>query len=342
MGHRNLLKDFKRPKSIIFERDEVNEFYGKFIASPLERGFGVTIANSLRRTLLSVMQGYAITAIRVEFTDGEGKQEMLTNEFTSIHGMLEETIDFIQNLKKVRLKLDNEAESKTIMIEKKGEFELKAKDLEVDTSIKVMNPDLLLATFNEEAEIFMEIQIDYGRGYIPSDRSKDFVDVIGTIPIDAIFSPVKHVNFTIKNTRVGQRTDYDKVILEVFTDGTLKPEDAVARAAKILKEYYTCFINFDEEEEPIEEEKDEEQERLRQIYETTIEDLEFSVRTATSLKVGGVRTIGELVQKTPEELEKIKHIGKKSVEEIVDKLKSLGLNLGAKDLNYISKLKSMM
>ncbi len=342
MPHKNLLKDFKRPKNISFEHSELNPFYGKFTAAPFERGYGVTIANSLRRTLLSSIQGYAITAIRIEYVDSSGTQKLLSNEFESITGLYEDTVHFIQNLKKVRLKLLNEVENRTIYIEKKGDAELTAKDLVVDTNIEVYNPDQYLCKLNEDAEIFLELQIDLGRGYVPAERNKEFIDVIGTIPIDAIFSPINKVNYLIENFRVGQRTDYDKVILEVWTDGTIKPDDAVASAAKILKDYFGNFINFEEDIVEEVQEEDPEEEKMKQLLKTTIEDLELSVRSSNCLRVSGIKTVGDLVQKTEDELEKIKNLGKKSIIEIISRLNTLGLSLGMRDMTYFSKMKSKM
>ncbi len=340
MAHKNLLKDFKRPKNIIFEHDEINNKYGKFYASPFERGFGITIANSLRRTLLSSIQGYAITALRVEYTNSEGKSSSLSNEFESIHGVLEDTVEFIQNLKQVRLKFLDEEETKTIFLNKKGESIFKAGDIEsVDANVKVLNPDLHIASLNEDSSLFMEIQIDQGRGYIAAERNIEFIETIGTIPIDAIFSPVQKVNFKIENTRVGQRTDYDKIILEVWTDGTITPDDAVADAAKILKEHFTCFINFEEEEEIEEEIENPEEERLKALLRTPIEELELSVRSSNCLRVAGIKTIGDLVIRSEDEVSKIKNLGKKSIHEILHKLTTLNLSFGQKNLAHLAKSK---
>ncbi len=336
MAHKNLLRDFKRPKNIIFEHDEVNPYYGRFVAAPFERGFGTTIANSLRRTLLSSIQGYAITAMRVEYVNSEGKNTLLSNEFESINGVFEDTVLVVQNLKMVRMKLLDEIENRTIFIEKKGEGVITAGDLEVDANIQVFNPEQHIATLNEDASIFLELQIDLGRGYVPAERNIEYIQTIGTVPIDAIFSPIKKVNFHIENTRVGQRTDYDKFILEVWTDGTIAPDDAVADAAKILKDHFTCFINFEEEEEPEEEKEDPEEERMRALLSTAIEELELSVRSSNCLRVAGIKSVGDLVIKTEEEVSKIKNLGKKSITEIQQKLSSLSLNFGMKNIAHLT------
>jgi len=330
VARKNLLKDFKRPKGIQFEHDEVNPFYGRFIAAPFERGYGVTIANSLRRTLLSSIQGYAITAIRLEYVNSEGRQELLSSEFESIYGIFEDTLDIIQNLKLVRLKLFHDLDSKTVMIEKKGEGIITAKDLQVSPDMEVLNPDQHICTLNEDADIIMELQIDFGRGYVPAEANAEYIETIGTIPIDAIFSPVTKVNYKIENFRVGQRTDYDKIILEIWTDGTIQPDDSLANAAKILKEYFNTFINFEEEEEEEVEEVDEDAERMKALMETTIEELELSVRSSNCLRVAGIKSIGDLVQKKEEDIEKIKNLGKKSINEIIQRLNALDLHLGMK------------
>ncbi len=322
-----LLKDFKLPRTIVFEHDEVNENYGRFIVAPFERGYGTTVANSLRRTLLSSIQGYAITALRVEYMNSEKKQAVLTNEFESIYGMYEETLDFIQNLKQVRLKLLDDTENRTIMIERKGDYILKAKDLEIDNNIKVYNPELYLATLNEDCEIILEMQIDFGRGYVPMERNIEYVKVIGTIPIDAIFSPILKVSYDIENYRVGQRTDYDKIILEVWTDGTIRPDDAVSNAARILREYLSFFINFEEkevEELPVKTQETREQEELDN---KPIEELELSVRSSNCLRAANINTLGELREKSLDDLEKIKNLGKKSLNEIEEKLAEYGVEL---------------
>ncbi len=322
-----LLKDFKLPRTIVFEHDEVNENYGRFIVAPFERGYGTTVANSLRRTLVSSIQGYAITALRVEYSNSEKKQVVLTNEFESIYGMYEETLEFIQNLKQVRLKLLDGSENRTIMIEQKGDHLLKAKDLEIDNNIKVFNPDLYLATLNEDCEITLELQIDFGRGYVPMERNIEYVKVIGTIPVDAIFSPILKVSYDIENHRVGQRTDYDRIILEVWTDGTIRPDDAVSNSARILREYLSYFINFEEkeiEEVPVKTQEVKEQEELDN---KPIEELELSVRSSNCLRAANVNTLGELREKSEEELEKIKNLGRKSLNEIKEKLAEYGIDL---------------
>ena len=332
MPHKNLLKGMKRPRSLIIEHEENRKDYGKIIASPLERGYGTTLGNSLRRVLLSALQGYAIVAIRIEAYDPEANSmKMITNEFDNIPGMVEDTIDFILNLKNVRVKLNDESETKVISIDREGKNELKAADLEVDNNITILNPDLHLASFAEDSKVHIELQINRGRGYVPAERNVENIETIGTIPIDAIFTPIKKCNFRIENAMVGQRGDYDKLILEVWTDGSIMPEDAVADAAKILKDYLMHFINFNEEFEDEEESVDEELEKLKATLNTPVEELELSVRSSNCLRNINVKTIGDLAMLTEEEISKTKNFGKKSLQEIKEKLAEYGLSLGMKD-----------
>ena len=332
MAHKNLLKGMKRPKSLVIEHDKTDNTFGRIIAAPLERGYGVTLGNSLRRVLLSALQGYAIVAIRIEaFDPDEGSRRLITNEFDNIPGMVEDTIDFIINLKNVRLKLVDESESRTITINKKGPGEFKAGDLEVNSNIKVFNPDLRLATLSEGCDFTIDLQINRGRGYLPAEENIENIETIGTIPIDAIFTPIKKCNFKVEKTRVGQKGDYDKLILEVWTDGSILPEDAVADAAKILKDYLLHFINFNEEFESEEETVDEELEKLKAILATPVDELELSVRSSNCLRNINVKTIGDLAMLTEEEISKTKNFGKKSLQEIKDKLAEYGLSLGMKE-----------
>lgn len=332
MPHKNLLKGMKRPKSIKIEYKNESKDHGLIIASPLERGYGTTLGNSIRRALLSALQGYAIVALHIRaFNLEKGNMRLITSEFDMIPGMVEDIIDFILNLKNVRLNLAEDLETRTITINKEGPGVLKAGEIAVDENIIVLNPDLYLATLNKECKISMDIQIDLGRGYVPAEANIDNVETIGTIPIDALFSPIKKCNFKIENARVGQRGDYDKLILEVWTDGSILPEDAVADASKILKDYLVHFINFDEEFEDEENEVDEELEKLKVIIDTPVEELELSVRSSNCLRNINVKTIGDLACLTEDEISKTKNFGKKSLQEIKDKLGEYGLNLGIKD-----------
>jgi DNA-directed RNA polymerase subunit alpha len=333
MTHKNLLKGMKRPKSLVIEHEGDGKNYGRIIAAPLERGYGTTLGNSLRRTLLSSLQGYAIVAVRIEAYDPEkDTMRLISSEFDTIPGMVEDTVDLILNLKGVRLRLNDGAETRTITIQKSGESELRAADIAVDENITVLNPDLVLAHLSKGCKISMDVQINLGRGYMPAEANIHSIETIGTIPVDAIFSPITKSNFRVEPARVGQRGDYDKLILEVWTDGSILPEEAVADAAKILKDYLMHFINFREEFEDEEEEVDAEIEKLKAILETPVEELELSVRSSNCLRNINIKTIGDLARKSEEEISKTKNFGKKSLQEIKDKLAEFGLTLGMKDV----------
>ena len=341
MARKNLLKGFKKPKGITFEHSEVNKNYGRFIAYPFERGYGTTIGNTLRRILLSSIQGYSVTAVKITSYDGEGSPHQVSSEFESIPEVVEETPVIISNLKQLKINLPNEAEQKAFFIEKKGPGEITGGDLEEGNDIQVENKDLLIASLMENANLDMEIQIDLGRGYIPSEVNEKYVDVIGTIALDAFFSPVTRVKYSIEKTRVGQRKDYDKLILEVWTDGTLKPEDAVAEAAKIAKDHFTIFINFDEESIVGDEDLDEDEERVRALLDTPVEELELSVRSSNCLKNANIRTIGDLTKRTEEEIAKTRNFGKKSLLEIKEKLHEWNLSLGMTDYSNLKTAKKL-
>jgi DNA-directed RNA polymerase subunit alpha len=333
MAHKNLLKGMKRPKTISIEYEGERKDFGRIIATPLERGYGTTLGNSIRRTLLSALQGYAIVAIRIEAFDKEKQaMKLVTSEFDTIPGMVEDTIDFILNLKNVRLSLPESEETRTVTLELNGSGVLKAGAIAVDDNIHVQNPDLHLATLSKDSKIIIDLQINLGRGYVPAEANVDNIETIGTIPIDAIFSPIRKCNFKVEKTRVGQKGDYDKLILEVWTDGSILPEDAVADASKILKDYLVQFINFNEEFEDEESELDEEMEKLKAIMDTPVEELELSVRSSNCLRNINVKTIGDLARLTEDEISKTKNFGKKSLQEIKDKLAEYGLNLGMKDM----------
>jgi DNA-directed RNA polymerase subunit alpha len=332
-----LLKGFKKPKGITFEHSEVQANYGRFIAYPFERGYGVTIGNTLRRVLLSSIQGYAVSAVKITTYKDDGSPHMIASEYEPIPEMVEDTPDFINNLKQVQLRLGGDLEEKTIVVEAKGHRTLTARDLAVDNDVEVINGDFPIATLMDKANIELEIQINLGRGYVPAERSEKYIEVIGTIPIDAIFSPIQKVKYSVENTRVGQRTDYDKLILEIWTDGTITPDDALAEAAKVAKDHFTIFINFDEAEAGSDDEIDEDEERIRSLLDTPVEELELSVRSSNCLRNANIRTIGDLTKKTEEEITKTRNFGKKSLQEIRDKLQARGLDLGMKDYAALKK-----
>ena len=309
-----------KPKKV--ERDEksYSPYYGKFIYEPLEKGYGITLGNALRRVLLSSIPGVAITSVKI---DG------VAHEFSSISGVLEDVTDIVLNLKQVRLKLHDNP-PRTIKIEKEGEGEVKAGDIITDGSVDIINPQQHIATLtSKEAKLIMEMTVNLGRGYVPAERNKEEGQPLGTIPIDTIFSPIKKVNFTVRNARVGQMTDYDKLILEVWTDGTITPEKAISSAAKILREQLDIFLIEEEEETlPPELPEEEEEEIPKEIFYKNIDDLELSGRALNCLKNSDIHLIGELVQKTEEELLKTRNFGRKSLNEIKNVLHQMGLSLG--------------
>jgi DNA-directed RNA polymerase subunit alpha len=335
MARKNLLKGFKRPKGITFEHSDVKPDYGKFVAYPFERGYGTTIGNSLRRILLSSIQGYAVSAIRITSYDKDGTAHVLSSEYEAIPHVVEDTSDFINTLKQLHIKLPEEVEQKTIFLELKGESELTGQSLEVDSEIEVLNKDLHLISLMKEAHIEIELQVDLGRGYVPAEINEKYIDIAGTIPIDAVYSPIKRVVYGTENTRVGDRTDFDKLTLEVWTDGSIRPEDSVAEAAKIAKDHFTIFINFDEESIVTEDEVDEETARVKAILDTPVEELELSVRSSNCLKNASIRTIGDLTSKTEDEIAKTRNFGKKSLLEIKEKLKEWNLSLGMTDYSSL-------
>jgi DNA-directed RNA polymerase subunit alpha len=335
MARKNLLKGFKRPKGITFEHSEVNPVYGKFIAYPFERGYGTTVGNTLRRVLLSSIQGYAVSAVRITSYDEEGTAHVLSSEYESIPGAVEDTPDIINRLKQLQIGLPEDTEQKTIVIEAKGKGVVTGKDLEVDDSIEIKNKDLTIMTMMDGANVELEVQIDLGRGYVPAEMNEKYIEVIGTIPVDAIFSPIRRVKYNVDNTRVGQRTDYDKLTLEIWTDGTVKPEDALAEAAKIAKDHFTIFINFDEDDVVGDDDVDEEEERIKQLLETPVEELELSVRSSNCLKNANIRSIGDLTARTEEDIAKTRNFGKKSLQEIKEKLNEWNLSLGMTDYSQL-------
>lgn len=314
-------RDLIKPKQLQLEKESLSDTYGKFYAEPFERGFGTTLGNSLRRILLSSLQGAAITSVRIKG---------VLHEFSAIQGVTEDVTDIILNLKGVRLKLHSVPQA-TIRVTHKGEGIVRAGDFVVGHNVEVMNPDHLIATCGKDAVFEMEMTVKMGKGYVSADRNRDEKAPVGTIPIDAIYSPIKKVNFTVSNARVGQMTDYDKLTLEIWTDGSGKPEDALAYAAKIMKEQLSIFINFDEESEPQQlEETQEELDKINENLYRTVEELELSVRSANCLKNAGIKYIGELVSKTEAEMLKTQNFGRKSLNEIKDILCDMGLTFGMK------------
>lgn len=313
-------RELIKPKRIEIDPDSYTSSYGKFVCEPLERGFGITIGNSLRRVLLSSLQGAAIVSV---------KFDEVVHEFSTIPGVLEDVTDIILNLKTIRLKMVD-AEEAVIHLSREGEGTVTAGDIETDGSVEILNPDQHIATLNKEGKVNMEMVVRTGKGYVPAEKNKTPEMPIGVIPVDAVFSSIQKVNYLVTNARVGQITDYDKLTLEVWTDGSVLPEDAVAYAAKILKEQMNPFINFEEEAEPEEEEEDVEREKLNENLFRPVSDLELSVRSANCLQNAKISLIGELVQKTDAEMLKTKNFGRKSLNEIKAILEDMGLSLGMK------------
>ena len=300
------------------ERVKSDDKYGKFEISPLERGYGITLGNALRRVLLSSLPGAAITSVKIEG---------VKHEFSTITGVVEDVADIILNLKEVVLKYEGE-ERETMSLSVEGEEEVKAGDFSVSGDIEIVNPEHHLATLTDDGKLDMEVTVERGRGYITAEENKEKFDkVIGLIPIDSSFSPIERANFEVTDTRVGQVTDYDRLLLEVLTDGSITPDDAISLAAKIMTEHLELFINLTEEIDDVEIMVEKEEEEKDRILETTIEELELSVRSSNCLKRAGINTVGELTNKTEDDLMKVRNLGKKSLQEIKDKLHELELSL---------------
>ncbi|MBI2026711.1 MAG: DNA-directed RNA polymerase subunit alpha [Deltaproteobacteria bacterium] len=318
-----------KPKNIEIEKETLTSTYGKFVAKPLERGYGITIGNSLRRILLSSLRGAAVTSVKI---DG------VLHEYTSIPDVVEDVTNIILNLKEVRFELYTE-EPKVIKISKKGKAVVTAADFEVDNNIKVLNPDQHICTLSKGGSFDIECVVRLGRGYVVAEGNKHEADPVGSISIDALFSPIRKVNYTVTNARVGQRTDYDKLALEVWTDGSVSPDYAVAYASKILKDQLSVFINFEEEKEPTAESAAESNENP--FLDRGVGELELSVRSANCLKNANIKTIRELVSKSEHEMLRTKNFGRKSLNEIKDILKTMGLYLGMK-VDPVSPVSSEM
>lgn len=291
--------------------------YGKFVVEPLERGFGTTLGNSMRRVLLSSLPGVAATSIRI---DG------VLHEFSTVEGVKEDVTEIILNLKQLICKLHSE-EPKKVIIDALGPCEVKAGDILPDAEVEIINPDLHLATIDANGRLHMEIMLDHGRGYVVSDRNKRPDMPIGEIAVDSIFTPITKVNFTVENTRVGQITDFDKLTLELWTDGSIQPEEAASLAAKILTEHLLLFINLTDHVQDVEILKEKDDKKKEKILEMNIEDLDLSVRSYNCLKRAGINTVEELVQRDEDEMMKVRNLGRKSLEEVQQKLAQLGLSL---------------
>jgi DNA-directed RNA polymerase subunit alpha len=300
---------------------ELTEDYGRFVVEPLERGYGITLGNSLRRVLLSSLPGTAVTSVRIEG---------VLHEFSTLPGVVEDTVDIVLNLKKLLVKLYSD-EPVVIRVEAKGPGPVYARDIIADASVEILNPDLYIATLEKDSSLNMEITVSKGRGYVPAERNKMPDHPIGIIPVDSIFTPVTKVNFQVDHTRVGQVTDYDKLTLDIWTDKTIAPDEALSLASKILIEHLKLFNDLTDAGSSMEIMVEKEEEAIDRLMEMTIEELDLSVRSYNCLKRAGINTIGELTRKTEEDMMKVRNLGKKSLQEVKDKLGALGLSLRESD-----------
>ncbi len=312
--------DFERPEIKIAEVSE-DKKYGKFVAEPLERGYGITLGNSLRRIMLSSLPGAAVSQIKIEG---------VLHEFSSIPGVKEDVTEIILNIKNLAIKNSSDSnEPKTAYIDFTGEGVIKASDIQVDPDIEIMNPDQVIATVcgDKNTKFYMELTITKGRGYVSADKNKNADLPIGVIAVDSIYTPVERVNMTVENTRVGQQTDFDKLTLDVTTNGTLAPEEAVSLAAKVLSEHLNLFIDLSESGKSLTVLDDKAVEGKERAIDMSIDELELSVRSYNCLKRAGINTVAELVNRTPDDMMKVRNLGRKSLEEVLQKLKELGLEL---------------
>lgn len=312
--------DFNKPKIEITEISEDNK-YGRFVVEPLERGYGTTLGNSLRRIMLSSLPGAAVSQVKID---------SVLHEFSSVPGVKEDVTEIIMNVKSLAIKNSSETnEPKVAYIEVEGEGVVTAADIQVDPDIEIMNPDLVIATLNggADSKLYMELTITKGRGYVSADKNKDEDLPIGIISVDSIYTPVERVNLSVENTRVGQVTDFDKLSLDIFTDGTLAPDEALSLAAKVLSEHLSLFIDLSENAKTAEVMIEKEDNEKEKVLEMNIDELELSVRSYNCLKRAGINTVEELTNKTPEDMMKVRNLGRKSLEEVLAKLKELGLQL---------------
>jgi DNA-directed RNA polymerase subunit alpha len=316
------------PKGIQIENPENVPNYGRVIVEPLERGWGHTIGNALRRILLSSLQGAAVVSVKI---DG------VQHEYSTIDGVVDDVIDIILNVKKIRLKLLADEET-TLRLDVSGEGEVKASDIEKNADVEILTPDLHIATINADAKLKIEMHVTAGRGYVSAEQNRRDDDPAGTMPIDALFSPVTKVNYVVENTRVGQRTDLDKIIMDVWTDGSISVEDAMGYASKLLYDHLEVFINFDGELEPVEViVRDEKMEKLRQLLKMRVDELELSVRSANCLRAANIHTLADLVRNQEADMLKYKNFGRKSLIELNQVLANLGLSFGMEVDSIIGK-----
>ncbi|OGX05147.1 MAG: DNA-directed RNA polymerase subunit alpha [Omnitrophica bacterium RIFCSPLOWO2_12_FULL_50_11] len=321
-------KAFEIPKRLAVDQKTVTPTYGKFVAEPFERGYGVTIGNGLRRILISSIEGAAVTNVKID---------NVLHEFSAVDGVLEDVPQIVLNIKKLVLKYHGK-QPKKVLIDAKHTGDVTGKDVQADETVEIVNPDLKIATLTKEIRFRMELEVARGRGYVPAERNKQEEMPVGTIAVDSIFSPVTKVNFTVEDTRVGQITDYDRLILEIWTNGAMGPEEALLYASNIYQRHLDVFVSYGELPEEVEEEEEEDTEFL-DLIRKPITELELSVRSANCLEAASIRTIGDLVQKTEAEMLKYKNFGKKSLSEIQGILTNMGLHLGLNIQERVKKKK---
>jgi len=312
--------EIEKPRIDVVELNE-DSTYAKFVVEPLERGYGTTLGNSLRRILLSSLPGAAVTSIQI---DG------VLHEFSTVPGVVEDTTEIILNLKKLSLKIHSD-EEKILEIEAEHGGVITAGDIRTDSDVEVLNPDLYIATVEDNARFNMKMRANRGRGYVPADRNKGEEQLIGVLPIDSIYTPITRVNFSVDNTRVGQDSNFDKLVLEVWTNGSIRPEEAVSLGAKILTEHLNLFVGLTEEAQEAEIMVEKEEDQKEKVLEMTIEELDLSVRSYNCLKRAGINTVQELNQKSEDDMMKVRNLGRKSLEEVKIKLQELGLGLRKED-----------
>ena len=324
------VSNLKMPESVILDETSYTNNSGKFVLQPLERGFGVTIGNALRRVLLSSLSGAAITAV---------KFSGVLHEFTTIEGVVEDVSEIILNLKQVRMKLLSKKPN-PIMISFNGEGDFTAADIQKNSNeVEILNPDLHIASLNKSAKFDIEIRVGKGKGYIPASENISPDQTIGVIPIDSIFTPIKNVKYDVENVRIGDKNDFEKLVMEINTDGSITPDDAITQAAKILKDHIQLFINFDidQEEEQVVSQKDSEKERIKKILLTNVDDLELSVRSHNCLKAANIKNLAELVRRDESEMLRFRNFGRKSLAELMEIVENLGLEFGMDVDSYIKE-----
>jgi DNA-directed RNA polymerase subunit alpha len=310
------LIEIEKPKIECIQSSDDNA-YGKFVIEPLERGYGITLGNSLRRILLSSLPGVAVQSIKI---DG------VLHEFSTVPGVIEDVTEIILNIKSLSMKLFTEG-PKIVYIDADGEGPITAGDIKADSDVEILNPDLHICTLNGESRFYMELVLNKNRGYIPAEKNKQTGQPIGIIPVDSIYTPVRKVNYTVENTRVGQVTDYDKLMLEVWTNGSIKPDEAISLGAKILSEHLNLFIDLSDHAKHTEIMVEKEETKKEKVLEMTIEELDLSVRSYNCLKRAGINTVEDLTNRTEEDMMKVRNLGRKSLEEVLQKLHALGLSL---------------